>query len=480
MANAAKFNKAACGHMFAHYERATDENGEYVKFKNESIDTKLSVQNYNLAVHQQERQGNFVKKRCGEVHCLNRKDINVLCSWIVTQPQSFPTEKSREFFEQTYKFLENRYGKENVVSAYVHMDETTPHIHFAFVPVVWDKKKERHTVSAKECISQKELKVFHKDMSSALNKHFRHDIGLHTDITAEQGGHKTISELKKETALCQQDLGKLILLNTEMEKRYLETITANNALESNVQALQSTLEVTIEKLHTEEESLKNAVLERNTAQSEIEDLKQKQKSIESELESLQGRILNQVEVNGLNGKKTLTGGLKGVSYEEYVSLKKTAEYVEEIGEKEIIIKAKEKEIEKVMKNLSEKERRVKQLIEIEEEKEISIGLKEIQDESLLIAIEEKGNKLTEIEKQIEKRNYELTTEMNSFIYMDYPVEEAKEFRQLLRKFKVAFSDVIRTEKGIGFKIPIQEEEKVEPIIKYLEEKYEKEEQQMRL
>lgn len=175
MANAEKFTRAACGHMFAHYERAKDKNGDYIQFGNQSIDTSRSEQNYNLAIHQQERQGEFVKKRCGEVHCLNRKDVNVMCSWIVTQPQNFPQEDSREFFEQTYKFLENRYGKENVVSSYVHMDETTPHMHFAFVPVVYDKKKERLTVSAKQCINRNELSIFHKDLSATLNTYFRLD-----------------------------------------------------------------------------------------------------------------------------------------------------------------------------------------------------------------------------------------------------------------------------------------------------------------
>ena len=59
-------------------------------------------------------------------------------------PQDFPLELSRQFFEQTYKFLNERYsGEQNVVSAYVHMDEKTPHMHYAFVPVVHDKKKNK-------------------------------------------------------------------------------------------------------------------------------------------------------------------------------------------------------------------------------------------------------------------------------------------------------------------------------------------------
>ena len=234
MANAAKYTRASCGHMFAHYERAKDINGEYIKFGNQEIDSERSYLNYNLALHQQKQQGEFVKQRCGEVHCLNRKDVNVMCSWVVTQPKDFPAEQSKEFFEQTYKFLVNRYGKENVVSAYVHMDETTPHIHFAFVPVVPDKKKDRLTVSAKSCLSKTELSIFHKDMSKELNKHFCRDIGLHTEITAEQGGNQSIKQLKKIK-----------------EQKFV--------LESDVQALQLTRDQLSEILYTEPQNAINGV-----------------------------------------------------------------------------------------------------------------------------------------------------------------------------------------------------------------------------
>ena len=49
---------------------------------------------------------------------------------------------------------------------------------------------------------------------------------------------------------------------------------------------------------------------------------------ENRLKDLQGRVLNQEQVNALKGKKTLTGGLKGISYEEYCSLRKTAQSVD--------------------------------------------------------------------------------------------------------------------------------------------------------
>ena len=57
----------------------------------------------------------------------------------------FVVSASKEFFEKysdsghfgnCLTWLENRYGRKNVVAMYTHNDETTPHAHFIVVPVV--------------------------------------------------------------------------------------------------------------------------------------------------------------------------------------------------------------------------------------------------------------------------------------------------------------------------------------------------------
>lgn len=196
MAHAMKMTRGACGHMFKHYERAKDEKGEYIKFGNQDIDPNKTNQNYNLAP-ERISQGEFIKQRCSEVYCLNRKDVNVLCSWVLTKPKDL-TSPDKKFFEETYKFLEKRYGKENIVSSYVHMDETTPHMHFAFVPVVYDKKKGIEKVSAKDCINKFELSKFHTDWQNHLDSH---DIHCNVLNEATRDGNKSIEELKRNSAI---------------------------------------------------------------------------------------------------------------------------------------------------------------------------------------------------------------------------------------------------------------------------------------
>lgn len=206
MAHVAKYTKAAVGHMLNHYARR-EEKSDYRS--NESIDPDKTDLNYNLAFDLQPmKQLDFMHKRLSEVKVQNRKDVNVLCDWIVTVPKDLPEEEHRPFFEETYKFLVNRYGSANTVSAWVHMDETTPHMHFAFIPVKHgfktDKKnpevlKEYNKVSAKEVLTRNDLISFHGDLQAHIEHMLGHSVGILNAATIE--GNRSIKELKRESAI---------------------------------------------------------------------------------------------------------------------------------------------------------------------------------------------------------------------------------------------------------------------------------------
>lgn len=169
IAHVQKFTKASTQGLSIHLDRKTKNHS------NEDIDIERTHLNYDLC----EKEGDTLSrlnKRLEEVYCMNRKDVNVCCSWVVTLPENLKDasdENQRKFFEETYDFLTDRYGGEkNVLSANVHNDETTPHMHFAFIPVVYDHKKEREKVSAKLILNRNELKAFHGD----LDKHLKENI----------------------------------------------------------------------------------------------------------------------------------------------------------------------------------------------------------------------------------------------------------------------------------------------------------------
>lgn len=195
MANYAKYTKGAMGHMLKHYERATDEHGEYLKFGNQDIDPARTGQNYNLAPEHDQLE--FIHRRLDEVYCMKRKDVNVMCTWVVTAPKDLNPGQEVEFFKEAYSFLEKKYGKENVVSSYVHKDEKTPHMHFCFMPIVPDLKRNGYKVSAKECVTRTDLNQFHEQLQEHMTSK-----GIQCSIVNEATleGNKAIKELKQGTA----------------------------------------------------------------------------------------------------------------------------------------------------------------------------------------------------------------------------------------------------------------------------------------
>nr|DAU17541.1 MAG TPA: Plasmid recombination enzyme [Caudoviricetes sp.] len=191
MAHIEKYTAAATGHMLAHYDRTHSSSTSL-------IDESRTALNHNLAgIDQPLPQLDFLHKRLREIKVMKRADVNVMCDWIVTAPKELTPEELPLFFNETYKFLNERYGKENVISAYVHMDETTPHIHYAFVPVVIDKKKGIPKLSAKERITRKDLNTFHPDLTKHMRAVFGRDIGIQNDATAL--GNQTIKQLRQKT-----------------------------------------------------------------------------------------------------------------------------------------------------------------------------------------------------------------------------------------------------------------------------------------
>ncbi|EJR48529.1 hypothetical protein IIO_06648 [Bacillus cereus VD115] len=195
VAHVEKYTKGSVQGLSIHWDRKTENHS------NQDIDNERSHLNYDLC----EKEGDTFSRmndRLSEVHCLNRKDVKVCADWAVTLPENLKDasdKEQREFFEKTYEFLANRYGGEkNVLSANVHNDETRPHMHFAFMPVVWGEKKQREKVSAKEVLTRKDLKTFHQDLDKFLKKEIPHIYkeGILNDKTI---GVDTVKDLKKHS-----------------------------------------------------------------------------------------------------------------------------------------------------------------------------------------------------------------------------------------------------------------------------------------
>lgn len=142
-----RVNKCKLGvvkRLQAHHER---EKEKYQS--NPDIDTSRSGLNYHI-VRPPASYRDVILNRIRAVGAKRRKDSVVMQDGLITASPNWIRAKSSEeqiaFFNYAYAFCEQRYGKENMISAVVHLDEATPHMHFSFVPITKQNRLSSKTV----------------------------------------------------------------------------------------------------------------------------------------------------------------------------------------------------------------------------------------------------------------------------------------------------------------------------------------------
>ena len=140
----------------AHHERQKEQYAS-----NPDIDTSRSKYNFHI-VKPEGRYYHFIQSRIEQAGCRTRKDSTRFVDTLVTaSPEFFKGKSPKEiqaFFQRAAPFLIGRVGRENIVSAVVHMDEKTPHLHLCFVPLTADGR-----LSAKEIIGNRKNLVRWQD-----------------------------------------------------------------------------------------------------------------------------------------------------------------------------------------------------------------------------------------------------------------------------------------------------------------------------
>ena len=151
----AKHKGGASKALSAHHERTKE-----FYASNPDIDKSRTVQNYYLIAprwsYEQE-----IRHRLRMAGCRVRKDsVKFVDTLVTVSPEFAKAHESEmpEYFNRAFDFLKERVGEENIISAVVHMDEKTPHLHLCFVPLTKDKR-----LSAKEILGNKKSMIRWQD-----------------------------------------------------------------------------------------------------------------------------------------------------------------------------------------------------------------------------------------------------------------------------------------------------------------------------
>lgn len=152
----AKYKGPEIGQIEAHNERKKEKYAS-----NPDIDTSRSHLNFHL-VQPERKYRAEAERQIAQAGCRTRKDsVRVVEALVTASPKFFKGKKQAEvraFFEEAVRFIERRQPKDTIISAVVHMDEKTPHMHLSFVPLTKDGR-----LSAKDIVGNKKKLTWWQD-----------------------------------------------------------------------------------------------------------------------------------------------------------------------------------------------------------------------------------------------------------------------------------------------------------------------------
>ena len=179
------------------------------------------------------------------------------------------------------EWLRRTFGAENVVSAVLHMDEATPHIHAAVVPIVTGERRKvrekgtdkpgkrkyrtksatRPRLCADDVMSRVKLKEYQDTYAAAMAKY-----GLQRGIEGSEARHVTTQEFYRNAIARQQNLQDNIgeLLRIEEEKRKAVEHATKQEQTARAELHRTAAELNAVKGELKTEKLKNSVAEVGT------------------------------------------------------------------------------------------------------------------------------------------------------------------------------------------------------------------------
>ena len=231
MAHITKFKLPSMGQIFAHVNR---EKNLIRKYGNADIDVSKTHLNYDL----QHGDIDVLQKRLESVSHTKRHDLVACCGVVVTLPRELenePEHTQRAFFDWCKLFFDKKFGEQNCIYATVHNDESTPHLHYGFVPTVTKERKFRSAekkgqtylqerVCAKEVVTKDMLSKLHDELQAHVAKKFPAVQVVAPASAKRLKKNVSIAELKAQTA---EKLEKELASQRELTKK-----AENNAKEA--------------------------------------------------------------------------------------------------------------------------------------------------------------------------------------------------------------------------------------------------------
>ena len=262
--------------IYRHIERKNTH------YSNKNINKKNGIKNYSLKAPKTtyEKLFNTIRKQYdlkGQI----KKVSNVACEYIITSDKEYfdkiGVDKTKKFFQTAYSFVCNykELGEQYILSAKVHMDEKTPHMHIVFIPVIHTKDKKGNAIDKIACSSFWKGKDSYKYLQDNFHKYMQ-KAGFDLERGKNKGNeHLSIEQLKslsnyekikeeiEKTPVKETNSTSLVLIVTENKKlvKHCNKLREYVISSANVFDKCTEYEKEINKLKKENSKLKDKIKE---------------------------------------------------------------------------------------------------------------------------------------------------------------------------------------------------------------------------
>ena len=210
-----KYKRENLKGIYRHNERRNKN------YSNKNINKELSYLNYSLkdCKYSYEKEFELIKEKYnlkGQIKSVS----NIVCEYIITSDKEFfnsiSAEETKRYFETAYKFVcgYKNLGEQYILSAKVHMDEETPHMHLVFIPVVHTQDKKGNNIDKIACSEFWKEKDSYRQLQDAFYNYIKSN-NFELERGNENGRvHLSVEDYKKITGF---ENSKTVLQDIELQ-----------------------------------------------------------------------------------------------------------------------------------------------------------------------------------------------------------------------------------------------------------------------
>ena len=199
----AKYKRENLMAVYRHNERKNKN------YSNKDIDRTKTYLNYSL----KDPEFNYVKEFDKIIKKYDLKGqiktvSNIVCEYMITSDSDFfkriGEEETKRYFETAYKFVSEYkdLGEKYIISAKVHYDEKSPHMHLIFLPVVHTTDKKGNPIDKLACSEFWKAKDSYRQLQNAFFEYMvENGFDLQRGLPKEETerAHYTLKEYKNIT-----------------------------------------------------------------------------------------------------------------------------------------------------------------------------------------------------------------------------------------------------------------------------------------